>query len=73
MGEYVYIYTRLRSVLYGGLNIVCHNSQITHQRNALYFHFILFIYIYPWCEVNVVYEPPEDDLVKAETYVGVEE
>ena len=25
------------------------------------------------CEVNVVYEPPEDGLVKAETYVGVEE
>jgi hypothetical protein len=24
-------------------------------------------------EVNVVYEPPEDGLVKAETYVGVEE
>jgi hypothetical protein len=25
------------------------------------------------CEVNVVYEPPEDDLVKAETCAGVEE
>jgi hypothetical protein len=25
------------------------------------------------CEVNVVYEPPEDGLVKAETCVGVEE
>jgi hypothetical protein len=25
------------------------------------------------CEVNVVYEPPEDGLVTAETYVGVEE
>jgi hypothetical protein len=25
------------------------------------------------CEVNVVYEPPEDVLVRAETYVGVEE
>ena len=25
------------------------------------------------CEVNVVYVPPEDGLVKAETYVGVEE
>jgi hypothetical protein len=25
------------------------------------------------CEVNVVYEPTEDGLVKAETYVGVEE
>jgi hypothetical protein len=25
------------------------------------------------CEVNVVYESPEDGLVKAETYVGVEE
>jgi hypothetical protein len=24
-------------------------------------------------EVNVVYEPPEDGPVKAETYVGVEE
>jgi hypothetical protein len=23
------------------------------------------------CEVNVVYEPPEDGIVKAETYVGV--
>jgi hypothetical protein len=25
------------------------------------------------CEVNVVYELPDDGLVKAETYVGVEE
>jgi hypothetical protein len=25
------------------------------------------------CKVNVVYEPPEDGLVKAETCVGVEE
>jgi hypothetical protein len=25
------------------------------------------------CEVNVVYEPPDDGLVKAETCVGVEE
>jgi hypothetical protein len=25
------------------------------------------------CEVNVVYEPPEDGLAKAETCVGVEE
>jgi hypothetical protein len=25
------------------------------------------------CEVNVVYEPPDDGLVKAEPYVGVEE
>jgi hypothetical protein len=25
------------------------------------------------CEVNVVYEPPEDGLVKAETCVGVKE
>jgi hypothetical protein len=25
------------------------------------------------CEVNVVYEPPEDGLVKAEACVGVEE
>jgi hypothetical protein len=25
------------------------------------------------CKVNVDYEPPEDDLVRAETYVGVEE
>jgi hypothetical protein len=25
------------------------------------------------CEVNEVYEPPKDDLVKSETYVGVEE
>jgi hypothetical protein len=25
------------------------------------------------CEVNVVYKPPEDGLVKAETCVGVEE
>jgi hypothetical protein len=25
------------------------------------------------CKVNVVYEPPEDGLVKAETYVGVKE
>jgi hypothetical protein len=25
------------------------------------------------CKVNVDYEPPEDDLVKAETYVGVKE
>jgi hypothetical protein len=25
------------------------------------------------CQVNVVYEPPEDGLVKAETCVGVEE
>ena len=24
------------------------------------------------CEVNVLYDPPEDGLVKAETYVGVE-
>jgi hypothetical protein len=23
------------------------------------------------CEVNAVYEPPEDGLVKAETYVGL--
>jgi hypothetical protein len=26
-----------------------------------------------WYKVNVHYEPPEDGLVKAETYVGVEE
>jgi hypothetical protein len=25
------------------------------------------------CKVNVDYEPPEDGLVKAETYVGVKE
>jgi hypothetical protein len=25
------------------------------------------------CKVNVNYEPPEDGLVKAETYVGVKE
>jgi hypothetical protein len=25
------------------------------------------------CEVNVVYKPPDDNLVKAETCVGVEE
>jgi hypothetical protein len=25
------------------------------------------------CEVNVVYDPPEDGLLKAETYVGVGE
>jgi hypothetical protein len=25
------------------------------------------------CKVNVYYEPPEDGLVKAETYVGVKE
>jgi hypothetical protein len=25
------------------------------------------------CKVNVLYEPPEDDLVKAETCVGVKE
>jgi hypothetical protein len=25
------------------------------------------------CTVNVHYKPPEDDLVKAETYVGVKE
>jgi hypothetical protein len=25
------------------------------------------------CKVNVDYEPPEDDLVRAETYVGVGE
>jgi hypothetical protein len=25
------------------------------------------------CKVNVHYEPPEDGLVKAETYVGVKE
>ena len=25
------------------------------------------------CKVNVDYEPPEDGLVKVETYVGVEE
>jgi hypothetical protein len=25
------------------------------------------------CEINVVYEPPEDGLIKAETCVGVEE
>jgi hypothetical protein len=25
------------------------------------------------CEVNIDYEPPEDGLVKAETYVGVKE
>jgi hypothetical protein len=25
------------------------------------------------CEMNLVYEPPEDGLIKAETYVGVEE
>jgi hypothetical protein len=25
------------------------------------------------CEVNVDYEPPEDDLVKVQTCVGVEE
>jgi hypothetical protein len=25
------------------------------------------------CKVNVDYEPPEDSLVKAETYVGVKE
>jgi hypothetical protein len=25
------------------------------------------------CKVNVDYEPPEDDLVRAETYVGVKE
>jgi hypothetical protein len=25
------------------------------------------------CKVNVDYEPPEDDLVRVETYVGVEE
>ena len=24
------------------------------------------------CKVNVDYEPPEDDFVRAETYVGVE-
>jgi hypothetical protein len=26
-----------------------------------------------WCGVNVEYEPPEDDPVRVETYVGVEE
>jgi hypothetical protein len=25
------------------------------------------------CKVNVVYEPPEDGLVKNETYIGVRE
>jgi hypothetical protein len=25
------------------------------------------------CKVNAVYEPPEDGLVRAETYVGVKE
>jgi hypothetical protein len=25
------------------------------------------------CEVNVVYEPPEDGLVRVETYVGFKE
>jgi hypothetical protein len=25
------------------------------------------------CKVNADYEPPEDDLVRAETYVGVKE
>ena len=48
-----------------------HNSQITHQRNALDFHFIADIN--NGCKANVDYEPPEDGLVKVETYVGVEE
>jgi hypothetical protein len=25
------------------------------------------------CKVNIDYEPPEDDLVKVETYIGVKE
>jgi hypothetical protein len=45
-----------------------------------YLHFIFFI-LQPLhkfrplqgCEVNVVYKPPDDGLVKAETYAGVEE
>jgi hypothetical protein len=40
---------------------IFYNSQITHPTKCI------------GCEVNVVYEPPDDDLVEAETCVGVEE
>ena len=48
---------------------IFYSSQITHQRNAQYFTLYSLCILYG-CEMNVVYEPPED--VKAETYVGVE-
>jgi hypothetical protein len=55
-----------------------YDPQITHQQNALYFHFILQpLHIIAdkniGCEGKVVYEPPEDGHIKAETYVRVAE
>jgi hypothetical protein len=42
------------------------NSQISHQQNAPYFHFFI---LYPLH----MFQPPEDGLIKAETYVGGKE
>jgi hypothetical protein len=41
--------------------------------NYIHFTYNVFVCCHIGCEVNVVYEPPEDGFVKAETYVRVEE
>jgi hypothetical protein len=45
---------------------------------VIYIYFTSIVYVCYYdinnvCKVNVHYEPPEDGLVKAETYVGVKE
>jgi hypothetical protein len=65
-----------------------HVSQISHQPNALYLHFLYFnpyicfspykatfrgLVVYIYFTSTVDYEPPEDGLLRVETYVGVKE
>jgi hypothetical protein len=45
-----------------------------HLQGARNLHLLYIHYLCPLlCKVNVDYEPPEDGLIKAETYVGVKE
>jgi hypothetical protein len=52
---------------------IFNKSQITQQRNALYFHFLFFNLYICFSLYKAFTSPPEDGLAKAETYVGVKE